>query len=57
MTRKHVPTLDIRRYDNDRDAFVHDIGAAYCEYGFCGIGGHGISAISIGHKFSGITLA
>lgn len=44
MTRKHVPTLDIRRYDNDRDAFVHDIGAAYCEYGFCGISGHGISA-------------
>ena len=28
MTQKHVPTLDIRRYDTDRDAFVRDIGAA-----------------------------
>ncbi len=43
MTKKHVPTLDIRRYDNDRDAFVRDIGTAYREYGFCGISGHGIS--------------
>lgn len=39
----HVPTLDIRRYDTDRAAFVADIGAAYREYGFCGISGHGIS--------------
>jgi isopenicillin N synthase-like dioxygenase len=37
-----VPTLDIRRYDTDRDAFVAEIGAAYREYGFCGISGHGI---------------
>ncbi len=39
-----VPTLDIRRYDTDRDAFVAEIGAAYREYGFCGISGHGIPA-------------
>jgi len=37
-----VPTLDIRRYDIDRDAFVAEIGAAYREYGFCCISGHGI---------------
>jgi isopenicillin N synthase-like dioxygenase len=40
---KHVPTLDIRRFDSDRQSFVADIGAAYREYGFCGISGHGIS--------------
>lgn len=38
-----VPTLDIRRYDSDRAAFVAEIGAAYREYGFCCIGGHGIA--------------
>jgi len=37
-----VPTLDIRRYDSDRNAFVAELGAAYREYGFCGISGHGI---------------
>ena len=31
---KHVPTLDIRRYDSDRDAFVAELGAAYREWGF-----------------------
>jgi isopenicillin N synthase-like dioxygenase len=38
----HVPTLDIRRYDTDREAFVAELGAAYREFGFCGITGHGI---------------
>ncbi len=37
-----IPTLDIRRYDSDRDAFVAELGAAYREWGFCGIRGHGI---------------
>ena len=37
-----VPALDIRRYDSDRDAFVAELGAAYREFGFCGISGHGI---------------
>src|SRR5574337_958556 len=36
---KKVPTLDIRRYDTDRDAFVAEIGAAYREFGFCCISG------------------
>jgi isopenicillin N synthase-like dioxygenase len=38
----HIPTLDIRRYDTDRDAFVAELGAAYREWGFAGIRGHGI---------------
>lgn len=37
-----VPTLDIRRYDTDRAAFVAELGLAYREFGFCGISGHGI---------------
>ena len=37
-----IPSLDIRRFDTDRDAFVAELGAAYREWGFCGISGHGI---------------
>jgi isopenicillin N synthase-like dioxygenase len=40
---KRVPTLDIRRYDTDRAAFVAELGAAYREFGFCCISGHGIT--------------
>ncbi|MDE1894411.1 MAG: isopenicillin N synthase family oxygenase [Pseudomonadota bacterium] len=40
---KHVPTLDIRRYESDREAFVAELGAAYREFGFCCISGHGIT--------------
>ena len=40
----HVPTLDIRRFDSDRLAFVAELGAAYREFGFCCISGHGIAA-------------
>ena len=39
---KKVPTLDIRRYETDREAFVAELGAAYREFGFCCISGHGI---------------
>jgi len=39
-----VPTLDIRRFDTDRVAFVDELGKAYREFGFCCISGHGISA-------------
>ena len=41
--RLHVPTLDIRRFDSDRAAFVDELGRAYEQFGFCGIGGHGLS--------------
>ena len=43
IATKRVPTLDIRRLDTDRDAFVAELGAAYREFGFCGISGHGIN--------------
>ena len=47
-----IPTLDIRRFTDpasstDRDAFVAELGAAYREWGFAGIRGHGISAAQI----------
>jgi isopenicillin N synthase-like dioxygenase len=29
-----IPTLDIRRFETDRDAFVAELGAAYREWGF-----------------------
>ncbi len=37
-----VPTLDFRRWQHDRAAFVAELGAAYREFGFCGISHHGI---------------
>ena len=42
MSASQIPTLDIRRFDSDRDAFVAELGAAYREWGFAGIRGHGI---------------
>jgi isopenicillin N synthase-like dioxygenase len=42
-----IPTLDIRRFDSDRDAFVAELGAAYREWGFCGISDHGITPEAI----------
>ena len=48
---KHVPTLDIRRYDSDRNAFVAELGAAYREFGFCCIGGHGIDAALVDNAY------
>ncbi len=38
-----IPTLDIRRFDGDRPAFVAELGDAYREWGFAGIRGHGIA--------------
>ena len=42
-----IPTLDIRRFHTDRDAFVAELGAAYREWGFCGVSHHGISPQAI----------
>ena len=42
MSSSRIPSLDIGRFDTDRAAFVADLGAAYREWGFCGIRGHGI---------------
>ena len=43
MSTAYVPTLDISRYDSDRDNFVRELGQAYEQFGFCGISGHGLS--------------
>ena len=42
-----IPTLDITRFDTDRDAFVAELGAAYREWGFAGIRNHGIPQADI----------
>lgn len=44
-----IPTLDISRFDDpaQRTAFVAELGAAYREWGFCGIRGHGIAPAAI----------
>ncbi len=42
-----IPTLDITRFDTDREAFVAELGAAYREWGFAGIRNHGISQARI----------
>jgi isopenicillin N synthase-like dioxygenase len=46
-----IPTLDIGRFDTDRDAFVAELGAAYREWGFCGIRGHGVSEALIQNAY------
>lgn len=38
----HVPTLDLRHYESDREAFVHELGQAYRQFGFCCFTGHSV---------------
>ncbi|WP_295681136.1 2-oxoglutarate and iron-dependent oxygenase domain-containing protein [uncultured Nevskia sp.] len=47
-----VPTLDIGRWDDDRAAFVTELGAAYREYGFCCIRGHGVPKALIDEAYA-----
>lgn len=52
MNENRIPTLDIRRFTApasaaDRVAFVAELGAAYREWGFAGIRGHGIAQAQI----------
>jgi isopenicillin N synthase-like dioxygenase len=47
MSQPRIPTLDIRRFDTDRRAFVDEIGRAYREWGFCGISHHGIAPTQV----------
>ena len=47
-----IPTLDITRFDTDRDAFVAELGAAYREWGFAGIRNHGIPQAQIDEAYA-----
>jgi len=55
MTPSPIPTLDIRRFTEpggDRDAFVAELGAAYRQWGFAGIRGHGIAQTLIDDAYA-----
>ena len=47
-----IPTLDITRFDTDREAFVAELGAAYREWGFAGIRNHGIPQAEIDRAYT-----
>src|SRR5690606_12698042 len=47
-----IPTLDIRRFDSDREGFVAELGAAYREWGFAGIAHHGIAQSLIDEAYA-----
>jgi isopenicillin N synthase-like dioxygenase len=47
-----IPTLDITRFDTDREAFVAELGAAYRQWGFAGISNHGISQQLIDNAYN-----
>ncbi|WFD28150.1 hypothetical protein MNAN1_003156 [Malassezia nana] len=40
---ERIPTLDLRRYDSEREKFVQEIGKTFQKYGFCCVKGHDIS--------------
>ena len=48
----HVPTLDLRRYDTDRQAFVQEVGEAYRRFGFCCFTGHGVDPACIDRAYA-----
>lgn len=52
MTAPTIPTLDITRFDTDRDAFVKELGDAYRQWGFAGIRNHGISEQLIADSYA-----
>lgn len=43
MSLKKVPTLDLARFDTDRENFVREVGEAYEIFGFCCFKNHGIA--------------
>ncbi len=52
MALSAVPTVDMRCYASDRETFVAELGAAYREFGFCCIRGHGIPAQLISNGYA-----
>jgi isopenicillin N synthase-like dioxygenase len=48
---KHVPVLDLRRFDTDRAAFLAELGQAYREFGFCCFTDHGIPLDTLANAY------
>ena len=42
LAMNEVPTLDLRRFESDKDRFVEQVGQAYRDLGFCTFSYHGI---------------
>ena len=49
---KEVPTLDLRRFESDKDRFVSEVGQAYRELGFCTFSHHGIDGDLIDNAYA-----
>ena len=41
-TNNSIPHVDMRRYDEDFQAFTKDVGNGYEEYGFIALTNHGV---------------
>lgn len=53
MSQTRIPIFDISRFDDptQRDAFVAELGAAYREWGFAGVRGHGIPQAQVDQSY------
>ncbi len=53
MSQTRIPTFDISRFDDpaQREAFVAELGAAYREWGFAGVRGHGIPPAQVARSY------
>lgn len=51
MSMTRVPTLDLRRLETDRTAFVRELGEAYRTFGFCCFVNHGIDQVLIDEAY------
>ncbi len=49
---ERIPTLDLRRFDTDRPAFVAELGAAYRRTGFCCLAHHGVDAALVAAAYA-----
>lgn len=47
-----VPTLDLKRFTTDREAFVREVGQAYREFGFCCFTGHGVDPALVARAYA-----
>ncbi|QOW18733.1 isopenicillin N synthase family oxygenase [Lysobacter ciconiae] len=53
MSTTRIPIFDISRFDDpvQRDAFVAELGAAYRQWGFAGVRGHGIGQAQVDRSY------